>query len=526
MDSPAQWNAIAPDFIGANSFPVGTDSAKCRLSLQAKEKLLALFGEQRFSDGQADRERLAKTTLPRSTMPLGVVWPNSLAEVSKLMPILTEHQIPWHAISRGKNWGYGDACAPHDGHLIIDLRQMNRILEINEELAFAVIEPGVSQGQLADELIKRNSRLMLDVTGAGPDASIVGNALQRGFGHTPYGDRTAHTCNYEAVLPDGSVTRTGFGNVTESAVGHVYTYGNGPCHQGMLAQNNAAVVTRMTIWLMPRPESIVGFAFKTDDPNTFAKLVDGIGRLRQDGTIDGVVHLANDIRVLSTQPLMNEAFDQAGPLEPSLRSRLCRRAGIARWNGLGGLFGSRRMVAARKHKIRSSLNHICPVRFFNQRHVSLLNRACSLLPSIVLPERFRNLTSAVTDVYDLLNGKPSPNHLQGAFYRNRPDSGQIIDAGLIWIAPVVPFRGREVHKLISMLESIANEHGFDLPVTVSPVLARAAVCVTNLSFDKQSRDQCERASRCYRELRAAMKKTGSPPYRVSSVSVATQDHRH
>ena len=139
-----------------------------------REQLLNLFGPSRFSDEDATQEKFANTTLPRSTRPIGVVWPKARDEVSELMKILTRHAIPWHAISRGKNWGYGDACAPHNGYLIIDLRQMNRILEINEELAYAVIESGVSQGQLTDELVSRGSRLMADVTGAGPDASIAG----------------------------------------------------------------------------------------------------------------------------------------------------------------------------------------------------------------------------------------------------------------------------------------------------------------------------------------------------------------
>ncbi len=57
-----------------------------------------------------------------------------------------------------------------------------RIIEVNEDLGFAVIEPGVTQGQLAQYLRENKSSLMLDVTGAGHDASIVGNILQRDLG--------------------------------------------------------------------------------------------------------------------------------------------------------------------------------------------------------------------------------------------------------------------------------------------------------------------------------------------------------
>ena len=93
-----------------------------------------------------------------------------------------------------------------NGYLIIDLCNLKRVIEINEELAFAVIEPGVTQGQLADELKQRNSRLMLDVTGAGPDASIVGNISSGDLGTHLMGTErpipaTTKSCFQAAQLP-------------------------------------------------------------------------------------------------------------------------------------------------------------------------------------------------------------------------------------------------------------------------------------------------------------------------------------
>jgi len=79
---------------------------------------------------------------------------------------------------RGKNWGYGDACAPSNGQVIVDLRHMNRINIVDEKLAYAVIEPGVTQGQLFQFLQDNHPGLWMDATGAGPSASLVVTQLK------------------------------------------------------------------------------------------------------------------------------------------------------------------------------------------------------------------------------------------------------------------------------------------------------------------------------------------------------------
>lgn len=477
-------------------------------------KLKELLGD-RLLTADGARTEYSKTTLPSKTKPLAIARPRDHEEVVAVLKLANAFAIETHAISRGKNMGYGDACAANDNALIIDLREMDRIVEINEDLGYAVIQPGVSQGQLAEELRRRDSGLMLDVTGAGPDASIVGNVLQRGFGHTPYGDRTANSCNYVVVDANGDTFRTGFGSVSQSQVGHVYPYGLGPNPQGMVAQSGDYVVTQMTIWLMRRPECIQGFGFKAQTVTQFAAIVDKIGELRRAGVIDSVAHLANDLRVVSSQDWMREYAGHEGPFDEELRAAFRERAGIGRWNGLGGIYGSKAIVKAKRAEISKALRGLTKVQFFGANKIKLLTGIARLLPG---SERLRNMSTAVSEVYELLCGRPSASHLQGAFYRNKPASGQVIDTGLIWIAPVIPFRGEDALRLVSSLEPIANRCGFDLPITISPVVPRAAVCITNISFDKTNSKQRTAASACYQEMRKCMDDLGYPPYRTASIN--------
>src|SRR3546814_18291106 len=72
---------------------------------------------------------------------------------------------------------------------------------------------------ISEHLRAQGIALWPDCTGAGPDTSIVGNILDRGFGHTPYGNRAQYISCLEIVLADGRVLRTGFGHFDMAQTG-------------------------------------------------------------------------------------------------------------------------------------------------------------------------------------------------------------------------------------------------------------------------------------------------------------------
>ena len=137
------------------------------------------LGSEAVIEDVASLEKAGGTAIPRAHCPGAILRPKTVDQISSCLKIAHQFELPLYPISRGKNWGYGTASPATAGQVQMDLSQMDQILEINEELGYAVIEPGVSQGQLAQVLKQRGSGLMLDVTGAGPDASIVGNTLEQ-----------------------------------------------------------------------------------------------------------------------------------------------------------------------------------------------------------------------------------------------------------------------------------------------------------------------------------------------------------
>ena len=72
-----------------------------------------------------------------------VVQPATVEEIQAIVRIANEHRVPLWTTSTGRNNGYGGSSPRVRGSVVVNLRRMNRVLEINEELGYAVVEPGV-----------------------------------------------------------------------------------------------------------------------------------------------------------------------------------------------------------------------------------------------------------------------------------------------------------------------------------------------------------------------------------------------
>jgi FAD/FMN-containing dehydrogenase len=164
-----------------------------------------------------------------------VVCPASTEQVQAIMKAANTHHIPLWPVSIGRNFGYGGAAPRVRGSVVVDLgRRMNKILEINEPGAFALVEPGVTFQGLYDAIKKRGLNFTIDVPDLG-GGSVLGNTVERGVGYTPYGDHFMIHCGMEVVLPNGEVVRTGMGSMPDSrqATGSANTWQLFPYGEGL-----------------------------------------------------------------------------------------------------------------------------------------------------------------------------------------------------------------------------------------------------------------------------------------------------
>jgi 4-cresol dehydrogenase (hydroxylating) len=184
------------------------------------------------------------------------VAPDGVEQIQAILRIANQFSIPLYTVSTGRNLAYGGSAPVYSGSVVLDLKRMNRVLEVSEEYACALVEPGVSYFDLYRHIREKGLRLWIDVPDPGW-GSLIGNALDHGAGRTPlpYRDHFDAHCGMEVVLANGQVVRTGMGAIPGSRLWQQTKYGPGPLLDGIFSQSNFGVVTKMGFWLMPEPEA-------------------------------------------------------------------------------------------------------------------------------------------------------------------------------------------------------------------------------------------------------------------------------
>ncbi|MEU6644052.1 FAD-binding oxidoreductase [Saccharomonospora sp. NPDC046836] len=213
-----------------------------------------------------------------------VLRPSSLEDVQSLITVARAASVQVHPVSTGRNWGFGSALPGQGPVALVDLGRMNRIMEVNSRFRYAVIEPGVTQGQLSRYLAEQGTGLKLNVTGAGTGTSIVGNVLDRGCGNL--GPRIDDLLGIEVVLGNGSTVRTGLWHLPDGETSvHHYPPGLGPDLRGLFAQSGFGIVTKIVLRLHP----IAPLTELTVDvaESRLAEVVDELWLAREDGVVTG-----------------------------------------------------------------------------------------------------------------------------------------------------------------------------------------------------------------------------------------------
>ncbi len=481
-----------------------------------------VIGAQQVLDGPAAQQAYGADTTGAQRVFLAALRIGASASLVQVMQIAQRHKVPVYPISTGRNWGYGSALPARDGCVLIDLSALQQILHFDAELGVVTVEPGVTQGMLAQFLDAGNHPFMVPVTGAGPTCSLLGNALERGYGVTPHTDHFSAVTDLEAVLPDGTLYRTALHEAGGEDLARLFKWGIGPHSAGLFSQSGFGIVTRMSIVLARRPEAVKVCLFSLKDD---ALLEPAIARIRSilsrlPGTVGGI-NLMNRHRVLAmSAPYPADQIGPDGLMPQALVEKMGRQYQIFPWTGFGTLYGTRTMVAAAQKEIRAELKGVASrLLFLSPTSAHRLARAAAMIPGAA-GQRLGSTAATLAKSLELASGRPNETALPLAYWRNRAAPGQGLrnpardGCGLIWYAPLVPMRPQGARDYVNMVTEITRKHGLEPLLTFTSLNDRLFDSTVPLIFERSNPAALKAAQDCYKELISVGRTHGWFPYRV------------
>src|SRR5215813_6608150 len=211
------------------------------------EQLRRIVGSNAVLDRPEDLMLYEYDAGVRKRTPVAVVFPLNTEHVGQIMKLASFAGFP--IVARGAGTGLsGGAIAP-EGGVVVAFARMTRILEVDAENMRAVVQPGVVNQQLSDNVAHLGLYFAPDPSSQ-KACTIGGNVAENSGGpHTlAYGVTVNHVTGLTVVMPSGEVVHFG-GKSIES---------NGYDLTGFLvgSEGTIGIVTEITVRLLRRPERV------------------------------------------------------------------------------------------------------------------------------------------------------------------------------------------------------------------------------------------------------------------------------
>jgi len=159
-------------------FPPGVRESDFHVAIS---EFIAALGEANVFIGEALSDYIDPydvhehdTHEEKRKIPSAAVCPDSTEQLREVLRIANKFAIPVWTFSRGKNLGYGGPAPRVNGSVALDLHRMNRIVEVNDEFHYAVVEPGVTFIDLYNYCVENGKKVWPSTASLGW-GSVMGN---------------------------------------------------------------------------------------------------------------------------------------------------------------------------------------------------------------------------------------------------------------------------------------------------------------------------------------------------------------
>lgn len=419
--------------------------------------------------------------------PSAAVMPDTVEQIQGILRVCNQYKIPVWTISTGRNFGYGSASPASRGQIVMDLRRMNKIIEVDPVLCTALIEPGVTYQQLKDYIDEKGYDLWVDCPSPSSLVGHVGNTLERGVGYTAYGEHFMMQCGMEVVLADGTVLRTGMGGVEGSKAWQCFKWGYGPYLDGIFTQSNYGVVTKLGFWLMPKPPVYRPFAVRFDKTEDLPKIVDTMRMLRMGGLIPAGGIIQSPLYEIAGMTKRVDIYDGEGAIPQNIIESEAAKLDLKAWNLYVGMYAANDEQMEVNWKIVKGAFDAIGGQVQREGEMGEMGNYLFRRPVKMMSG---NMDLEEFSMYNFRGG-----------------------GGSMWFAPVTAARGDLAMAQVNLATEILHKYGFDY-ICGYVVGVRDMHHIIDLLYNRDDPEEMKRAHDCFNELLDRFAAEGNGVYRV------------
>jgi glycolate oxidase len=214
-----------------------------------------------------------------------IVAPKTAEEVQKIVLLANEQKIP--IVPAGAGMALTGLTVPHKGGIVIDMKRMRRILEVDEKARIVIVEGGTPQGVLHDYLDRNYPNLQHSLPESPPATTIASNVMIHGQGRLTqlYGFNSDMVSGLEVILPSGEIAKIGSCSISPDWFSKGATL---PDLTGLFLGwfGATGIITKVGLKLYPRKKIRDVESFSTDLPDLMPEI---LYRLTQTGMVEDLM---------------------------------------------------------------------------------------------------------------------------------------------------------------------------------------------------------------------------------------------
>jgi len=235
-------------------------------------------------------------------VPSAVVLPTSTEQVQGVVRVCYREHIPF--VARGSGTGLSGGALPIESGIVISLARLNRILEVDLPNARMVVEPGVINSSVTQQVAPHGYFYAPDPSSQ-QVCSIGGNVAENSGGAhcLKYGFTTTHVLGLEVVLPDGSLVHLG-GRTLDRP-------GYDLCGVFVGSEGTLGIATKVILRIVKRPEVIQTLLAAFNSTNEAGAAVSEIIAA---GVLPAAIEMMDNLAIQAAEAAVHANYPDCGGL--------------------------------------------------------------------------------------------------------------------------------------------------------------------------------------------------------------------